>query len=185
MNKSGGLLILSLSGLAMLPISAIGDTYKCRAPDGRISYVNQLPMTPGIKCEQMFVKKPPISQEEAQVPATSTGENAASAASDKATAATEAAPAVQKTKAEKELEAKRKKADAEDAKKKAAKEAESKQTDEKLKAENCRNAQSNVATYKMGRVRRVDANGEYYYLDDAAVAQGLAQAEKDVAANCK
>jgi hypothetical protein len=185
MNKSGCLLILSLSSLAMLPITAIGDTYKCRAPDGRISYANQMSMTPGVKCEQMFVRKPAISQSGTQVSTQSAEENATPPSPGKAAAPAEAAAPRQKTQADKELEAKRKKAEAEDAKKKAQQAAESKQAEQKLKEENCKLAQSNLATYKTGQVRRVDANGGYYYLDDAAIKQGLAQAEKDIAEYCE
>lgn len=185
MNKSECLLVLSLSSLAILPINAIGDTYKCRAPDGRISYANQMSMTPGVKCEQMFVKKPPMAQVETQVSTESAEEKAVSSSSGKAAAQVEAAPSGQKTQADKELEAKRKKADAEDAKKKADQAAESKQAAQKIKEENCKNAQSNLATYKSGRVRRVDTKGEYYYVDDATIKQERAQAEKDVAEFCQ
>jgi hypothetical protein len=186
MNKSSCLLMLSFSSLAILPVNAVGDTYKCRAPNGKISYVNQMPMTPGIKCEQMFVRKPPITKGEDQVPAPAPASEQAAAASspDKTAAPAEAAPSVQKTQADKELEDKRKKADAESEKKKAQQTAEGKQAEQKLKEENCKHAQSNLATYKMGRVRKVDAKGEYYYLDDEETKQGLAQAEKEVAANC-
>jgi hypothetical protein len=184
MNKSSCLLILSVSSLAMLPVNAVGDTYKCRAPDGKISYANQMPMTPGVKCEQMFVKKPPISQVETPAAVESADEKAVPEAAAKAAAPADAAAPVKKTKAEQDLEAQRKKLDAEDAKKKSAKDAESKQAEQKIKEDNCKNAKSNLSTYKMGRVRKVDAQGEYYYLDDAAIKQGLAQAEKDVAANC-
>lgn len=185
MNKSGCLLIFSLLSLAMLPITAIGDTYKCRAPDGRISYANQMSMTPGVKCEQMFVRKPAISQGEVRVSTESAEGKAVAPLPGQAAAPAEAVPSGQKTQADRELEAKRKKADAEDAKKKAQQAAESKQAEQKMKEESCKNAQSNLATYKAGRVRKVDAKGGYYYLDDAAIKQGLAQAEKEVAENCE
>jgi hypothetical protein len=73
MNKFSNVLII---GLVLFPLSAMSETYKCRSPNGKISYVNQIPMTPGIKCEQMFVRKQPvIVQEEQPAPPTETGDS--------------------------------------------------------------------------------------------------------------
>jgi hypothetical protein len=135
----------------------------------------------------MFVRKPTVSQGETQAPAEAAGANAAPPAPAQVAMPDNAAPPPppQKTRADKELENKRKKAEKEETKNKADKAAESKQAEQKLKEDNCKNAQGNVATYKLGRVRKVDAKGEYYYLDDAALKQALEQAEKEVADNCK
>jgi hypothetical protein len=171
MNKSSCLLILSVSSLAMLPVNAVGDTYKCRAPDGKISYANQMPMTPGIKCEQMFVKKPPMTkgEDEASAPAS---EQAAAPAGAEA-----AKPAPQKTPADKNSDPKQKKAEADAAKKKAD---EEKLANQKLKEDNCRNAKSNYNTYQTGRIRKTSETGEYIYLNDAEVKQNQEQAKQEV-----
>jgi hypothetical protein len=73
MNKFSSVLII---GLVLFPLGAMSETYKCRSPNGKISYVNQMPMTPGIKCEQMFVRKQPVVvQAEQPAPPTESGDS--------------------------------------------------------------------------------------------------------------
>jgi len=194
MKPINGLLMVCL---VTLPVAAMGETYKCVSSGGKIKYTNQMSYEKGVTCEQMFVRKPPTvtadpqASASAQTPAEpvqSGEESGESAAPDAAKTAPAAPVAPQQTQADKDLEAKRKKAEADEAKQKAGKEAEAKQAEQKAKEameRNCQNAKGNLATYKMGRVRRVDDKGEQYYLDDAAVKEGLAQAEKDVTENCK
>lgn len=49
---------------------------------------------------------------------------------------------------------------------------------------NCANAQESVRTLEIGRVRRVKPDGEYYFLDDAQIAEEMARAKKSVADWC-
>jgi len=68
---------------------------------------------------------------------------------------------------------------------KAAKEADDKANQAKIKEQNCNNARQRLATYSIGgRISKVDANGERYYVDDAEIAAGKTQAEADIAAMC-
>jgi len=194
MNKTSRLLILSM---AFLPITAMAETYKCRAPDGKISYTGQMSSTPGVKCEQMFVKKPSVSRGEASPPAESaqnqasppppaeSAQNQAAApppnddTADPAIAAAAKAKAeAQKTAADKELEAKRKKAEAEAANKKTN---DAKQAELKLREENCRNAKANYQIYQQGgRIRKTSETGERSYMNEAEIKQNLEQAKQEM-----
>jgi hypothetical protein len=181
---------LALS-LAMLPLAAAADVYKCKSPGGKVTYTGQMSMEKGVKCEPMFVKKPPLSQMDAPpapaVPAE--GASVPPPAVTPAQAAPAAAPvspapqaatqpsAPQKTPADIELEAKRKQQESLEAKKKA----EDKAAEQKQKEENCKNAQANLRIYQMGgRVTRVNEKGEKIYLDDNEIKQKLGEAQQEV-----
>jgi hypothetical protein len=56
--------------------------------------------------------------------------------------------------------------------------------DAELKQRNCASAQDGVRTLEMGRVRRLDAKGEFVFLDDSQLAQEMARAKKSVAEWC-
>ena len=79
------------------------------------------------------------------------------------------------TAVEKEAEAKKKEADAKKAAEKTALEEKNKVT----KAENCERAKAALRPLESGqRVARTNAQGERYFLDDAQVAQELANVRK-------
>ncbi|MES2547562.1 MAG: DUF4124 domain-containing protein [Pseudomonadota bacterium] len=60
-----------------------------------------------------------------------------------------------------------------------------KETQAKLKAENCRAAKANLASYEQGgRVYKMNEKGEREYLDDAGLKQGADKARTDVAQFC-
>lgn len=150
---------------------ASAETYKCRAPDGKITYSGQLSTTPGIKCDVMFVRKPTVNQEIADVP---TGSAAVPPGN------TDIKP-VEKSAADKELEAKRKKIESEDARKKTGNGTDSLSAEQKIKEENCEIAKSNLKTYQYGdRITKVDEKGEKAYLDEAEIKQKTEQAQKEV-----
>lgn len=163
---------------------AVADAYKCRGKDGKVTYTNQPPTIPGIVCEQMFVRKPPVVIEGEQTNGEGAERHPASGdVAEKSVSASESAAArtaPPKSQGDQADEAKRKEAEA--ANKKSMEEAAAAQ--KKLKEQNCQNARANLAAYQTGRVRKVDDKGEWYYLDDAAIKQGLEQAQKDVAENC-
>jgi hypothetical protein len=52
------------------------------------------------------------------------------------------------------------------------------------KKQNCAMAQDAVRTLEQGRVRRLDAKGEFVYLDDNQLVQEMARAKKSVAEWC-
>lgn len=184
MNKYGRLLVL---GLAIMPFAAAGETYKCRAPSGKISYSGQMSSERGVKCEPMFVKKPAISQAE-MPPAVDSlpgkaGPSQPGQPPGPADAAKPTAP--QKTPADMELDAKRKKQAAEEAKKKADKANEDRQAEQKLKDENCKAAKANLQTYQVdGRISKINEKGERVYLDDNEVKQKLDEAKQQVSRWC-
>lgn len=174
MLKTSHLLTLSL---VLLPMAVNAESYKCRAPDGKITYAGQMSLTPGVKCELMFVKKPPANLTE-PIPAETSPEKPAE---DSAIAG----KPVEKSAADKELETKRKKIEADEAKKKADKVAEDKLAEQKMKAENCQNAKNNLQTYSYGaRIGKINEKGEREFLDDADIKQKAEQAQKDVEKWC-
>jgi len=69
---------------------------------------------------------------------------------------------------------------------KAQKEAEQKAAQAKIAEANCRNARERLAQYEIGgRISRVNAQGERYYMDDAQIEQQKASARADIAQSCK
>jgi hypothetical protein len=68
---------------------------------------------------------------------------------------------------------------------KAAKESEQKSAETQRKAESCRNARERLAQFEIGgRLSRINAQGERYYMDDAQVEQEKARARSDAAQSC-
>ena len=60
-----------------------------------------------------------------------------------------------------------------------------KEAQAKIKAENCRAAKANLASYEQGgRIYKMNEKGEREYLDDAGLKQGAEKARVDVAKNC-
>lgn len=58
--------------------------------------------------------------------------------------------------------------------------------DLKIKQENCVGAKSNLATFTNGgRIAKTNEKGEKYYLGDADISQGKAEAQKDVEKYCE
>lgn len=186
MNKYCRLLVL---GLAIMPFAAVGETYKCRAPSGKISYSGQMSSERGVKCEPMFVKKPPISQAEIPPAVESLPGKAGILQPGQPPVPADAAklkPATpQKTPADLELDAKRKKQEAEEAKKKADKANEDKQAEQKIKAENCKAAKANLQIYQIGgRISKIDEKGERVYLDDNEIKRKMDEAKQEVSRWC-
>jgi len=56
--------------------------------------------------------------------------------------------------------------------------------DAEAKQRNCAQAREALSILEMGRVRRIDAKGEFYFMDDEQIAQEKAQAQKHVAEWC-
>jgi len=79
-------------------------------------------------------------------------------------------------------EAEFKKRQEEDAK--AREKQETATADADAKKLNCANARESVRMLEIGRVRRVKPDGEYYFLDDAQIAEEMTRAKKSVADWC-
>lgn len=171
-------------GFILLPASAMSETYKCRSPDGKISYAGQLSLTPGVKCEQMFVKKQAVVVQEAQAAtAPESGETAETGP--QIPPPTEGATAAPASDA-KRPDTKNKTPEADATRKKPEKaapekSASDKQAEQKLKEENCQSAKANLRTYQVGgRISKVSESGEKIYLDDAEIKQKSQEAQKEV-----
>ncbi|MCB5206460.1 DUF4124 domain-containing protein [Methylovorus mays] len=82
----------------------------------------------------------------------------------------------------KEIDAQRRRDDAERSKKQD----QLKQAADKQKQENCAAARGNLANYQQGgRIYKMNADGEREYLDDNAIDKGLEEAQKQVDKYCK
>ena len=68
---------------------------------------------------------------------------------------------------------------------KASKQAEQKSAEAQAKELNCRNARERLAQYDIGgRLSRITAQGERYYMDDAQIEQEKSRARADMAQAC-
>src|SRR5258706_598837 len=68
---------------------------------------------------------------------------------------------------------------------KASKQAERKSAEAQAKEQNCRNARERLAQYDIGgRLSRITAQGERYYMDDAQIEQEKSRARADMAQAC-
>lgn len=157
--------------LALLSIALAGATlalpaaaqWKWRGANGQIQY-SDLPPPPGVS-EKDILSRP--------TPATL---RAAAAASPAASGASQPAKAV-----EPELEAKRKKAEQEDAAKAKADE----QRVAAAKAENCKRARDQIRALESGmRMARVNEKGEREVLDDKMRADEMKRARDLANADC-
>ncbi len=164
------LMIAALLGLGALPAAA---QWQWLDKDGRKVFSDRPP--PSDIPAKNILKQPgkpavlPVTEAEAQAAAASAPRAAASSG-----------PRV--SGADKELEAKKKQAEAAEAAKKKAE--EDKQS--ALRADNCARAKSGKATYDSGqRVARVNASGEREVLDDAARAAETKRLQAIIDSNCK
>ena len=67
---------------------------------------------------------------------------------------------------------------------KAAEKSASAQKETDAKKENCERAKEALRSYETGRVTRIDANGERYFLDEAQIAQESAKARQTMQESC-
>lgn len=153
-----------LFAFAMLVASAAqAQVYKCLDANG-VTVYRQDPCPPSMKRETM--SKPGI----APAPAAAAGK-----------AGKGDAKKGPLTPAEQEQAFRQRQQDAA----KAAKESDEKANQAKLKEQNCNNARQRLATYSLGgRISRVDANGERYYMEDSQIDAEKARAQSDVSSMC-
>jgi hypothetical protein len=168
------MLRIALFAVAFLAAaSAQAQVHKCVDAAGKIIYT-QDPCPANTKSGTMSrnVLSAPAAA------ASSEEDKAAKGDAAKADAAKKSGP---KTTAEQEQDFRKRQQD----QTKAAKEAEQKAAEAQRKAENCRNARERLAQYDIGgRLSRINAQGERYYMDDAQIEQEKARARADVAQSC-
>jgi len=135
--------------LALAALPAWAQQYKWVDQDGRVRYGDVPP--PGVNAQRL---RPPSGP---AAPATATG-----------------AKKGEKALTPEQAFQKRQQEAAKDAEKAAQSDAAAAE-----KRENCQRAQESLRTYESGgRISRTDAKGERYYLDDAQIQQGAAQARQ-------
>jgi hypothetical protein len=160
---------IALLTVAFLVVSsAQAQVHKCVDSGGKIVY-SQDPCPANMKSGTLSRTVPPA-------PAASPADSSAKAA--KGDAAKSAAP---KTAAEQEQAFRKRQQD----QAKTAKESEEKSAEAQRKEEACRNARERLAQYEIGgRLARINAQGERYYLEDAQIEQEKGRARADVAQAC-
>ena len=150
---------------------AQAQVHKCVDAAGKIIYT-QDPCPANTKSGTM-------SRNVLSAPAASPAASPAHSPADKAAAAAKSTSP--KTAAEHEMEFRKRQQE----QAKAAKDSGQKAAEAQRKADACRNARERVAQYDIGgRLSRINAQGERYYMDDAQVEQEKARARADVALYC-
>ena len=170
-GKTAMLRTASLALSLLFAADVHAQVYKCIDPGGRITYSqNPCPAHTQSGAITRRIDPPAYS-----APKRSAEKGQAA----KAPAAKNTAP---KTPAEQEQAFRKRLQD----RAKAQKQAEQKAAQAKINEANCRNAKERLAQYEIGgRISRVDAKGERYYLDDAQIEQQKARARADIAQACK
>lgn len=150
-------------GLGLIVVGALAapgahaQVYKCVGAGGKTVY-SQSPCPSGAKSS--------VISEEARSSATNAS-------------ATKAAP---NSPAEQDMEYRKRQKERETSDKKASDQA----AEEKRKVDDCRRARETVAQYDIGgRISRVDANGERYFMDESQIAQERAKAKQSADQSCK
>jgi len=163
---------IALLAIAFLAVSsAQAQVYKCVDANGKTIYA-QNPCPANMKSGTM-------SRNVLQAPAPAAP--SADSPADKAAKGDAAKSAAPKTAAEQEQAFRKRQQD----QAKAAKDSGQKAAEAQQKAEACRNARERLAQYEIGgRLSRINAQGERYYIDDAQVEQEKVRARADIALSC-
>ena len=163
-------LLAGLILLTALPTLSQADIYKWKDKDGVMRY-SDTPPPSNVKLENIGTKK--VTKP--------TGKEPLSVVTDAQQAPVAAQPVPLPSVSAEETAAKLRQQTAEVEKNnKQEKEAQA-----KIKAENCRAAKANLASYEQGgRIYKMNEKGEREYLDDAGLKQGAEKARVDVAKNC-
>jgi Skp family chaperone for outer membrane proteins len=164
--------MIRIALLAVALLAAAGtqaQVHKCVDAAGRVVY-SQDPCPANMKSDTMSRNRP-------SAPAASPADSSADKAA-KGDAAKNAAP---KTAAEQEQAFRKRQQD----QAKAAKESGQKAAEAQQKTENCRSSRERLAQFEIGgRISRINAQGERYFLEDAQIEQEKARARADVALSC-
>ncbi len=150
---------ISLLWLALISPLGAAEISKWVDAQGRVHYSDQPP--PGVAVKKVEPPPPPIPTPKA---------------------VKDALKSSQKTVAEKELDYRKRKVDAEENAEKAKKS----EAEAKLKQDNCSNAKASLRARQEGvRMFTVNEQGERVYPDDTERAQLIANAQKEVDSWCK
>jgi Domain of unknown function (DUF4124) len=166
-------LVAGLVMLTALPTLSQADIYKWKDKDGVTRY-SDTPPPSNVKLENIGSKKV----------LKPTGKEPLSVVTDgqPVPVATEPAPAQQPPAASAEEAAAKLRQQTAEVEKNNKQEREAQA---KLKAENCKAARANLASYEQGgRIYKMNDKGEREYLDDAGLKQGADKARGDVAKFC-
>jgi len=159
--------------LMALPLMAHAQVYKWKDASGKTIY-SDVPPPSNVKQESIIGSKP-------VAPAAAPSVAPAAPAATATAGAPAAASDPKKAAVDKDAEARKRQEEAEAAKK----EDKAKQAELEQRKKNCEAAKLNYDNYKMGgRIMKMDEKGERYYLGNAEIAAGLAQAQKDVDQYC-
>lgn len=166
--RSSRALALTALTLALLAPLAQAQQWMWRDKDGRVTASDRPP--PRDIADKDILQRP--------VPETRRVASIAPVAS----AASGVAPPAAPTALEREVQARKKAAEAEQAAKGKADE----ERNAARKAENCRNARSNLATLESGvRVARTNDKGEREFLEDASRTEEMRRAREVIASDCR
>jgi hypothetical protein len=170
MKQKPVMIRIALFAVAFLAAAgAQAQVYKCVDAAGKVVY-SQDPCPANMKSDTMTRNRPSAP---AAPPADPSADKAA-----KGDAAKSTAP---KTAAEQEQAFRKRQQD----QAKAAKESGQKSAEAQRKEENCRSARERFTQFEIGgRMSRINAQGERYYLEDAQIEQEKARARADVALHC-
>lgn len=182
MNK---LIVVACCAMVLAPVGASAEVYKWKDSTGKMHYSDSPPLT-NIPYTTLSGKKPANTL----APAASPNNTPNGGKPGDPAVGVPGKPGEAKPAADGKVDPAAQKKALEE---KAAKEAEAKkQQEEKLAAEKrvkeqaCRAARSKVAQFQQGgRIYRVNEKGEREYYGDQEIANELAQAQEDVAANCE
>ena len=163
---------IALIVVAFLAASSVqAQVHKCVDAAGKIIYT-QDPCPANTKSGTM-------SRNVLSSPAASPAASPADSPADKAAAA--AKSTAPKTAAEQEQAFRQRQQE----QAKASKQAQQKSAEAQAKELNCRNARERLAQYDIGgRLSRINAQGERYYMDDAQIEQEKSRARADMAQAC-
>jgi hypothetical protein len=154
-------LVIFFSAGVALGFQAHAEIYKWTDKDGTVRYTDTPPPS-GAKPLKTIKKNATNSPSVAPAPASSSQ------------------PSPQQQASPEELAKKKREIDEIEKKNKAEKEAQAKQ-----KQLNCAAAKANFQSYSQGgRIYKNDENGERVYLGDQELADGAAQAQKEINENC-
>lgn len=146
---------LWLTLLVSLPLATHAEIYKWKDKDGVVRY-SDVPPPSNVPHETLNSRKAPAPPPEAA----------------SAPAGPAAAPDAEAAKRQQQAE--------QDKVQQQAKDAE-----QQARQQKCSNARTNLQKFKIGgRITRIDENGERVFLSDVDIAQGLEQAQKEVAEFC-
>jgi len=172
-------LLLALAVLCALPTLANAEIYKWKDKDGVMRYTDTPPPS-NVKQENIVGKKfiKPTGQAPLS-PVTTAGASDKDAASGKEVVTGKNPAAKAESAEESAAKLRQKNAEIEKHNK------QEKETQAKVKEENCIASKANLASYQQGgRVYKMNEKGEREYLDDAGLKQGAEKAQKDVAQYC-